>query len=159
MVVVLLLAVIWAAVLVPPVVQAHAARREAFLVSFGPAEIPEVPALPSPQAQRIRRRRRILGGLLIAMAGTGLAGLLPTFRVLLVVHLFLVDSFLAYVALLAHLAARRFGARAARPSPSVAPPSLSSPAPAPAVSRAGPRRRAVLGGGGLGDLPPIVPAG
>lgn len=156
MVVVLLLAVIWAAVLVPPVVQAHAARREAFLVSFGPAGIPEVPAPPtppSPQAQRVHRRRRILGGLLIAMAGTGLAGLLPTFRVLLVVHLFLVDSFLAYVALLAHLAARRFGARAPRTSPSVA------PRPARAVSRARPRRRDVLGPGGLGDLPPIVPAG
>lgn len=146
MVVVLVFAVIWAAVVVPPAVQAHAARREAFLVSFGPTGIPDVPAPPSAHARRVHRRRRILGGLLIAMAGTGLAGLLPTFRVLLVVHLFLVDSFLAYVALLAHLAARRVGARPPRPSP----------APAAASD---PRRRHILRPSPLGDLPPAVPAG
>ena len=48
------------------------------------------------------------------MAATLLVGLLPTFRVLLVVHLFLVDSFLAYIALLAHTANR-----AARPAGAV----------------------------------------
>src|SRR3954454_15832375 len=114
MVVVLLLALIWAAVLVPPAVQAHAARREAFLVSFGAQPSGQVfqpsgqvlqpsgevliprSAVRSPQ---VRRRRHVVASLLLAMAGTGLAGLLPTFRVLLVVHLFLDDSFLAYVAL------------------------------------------------------------
>ena len=45
------------------------------------------------------------------MAGTLLAGMLPTFRVLLYVHLLLVDSFLAYIALLAYNADR--SARAA----------------------------------------------
>src|SRR4051812_10969242 len=98
MVVVLLLALIWAAVLVPPAVQAHAARREAFLVSFGPSPTGEVLAPPpsAVRSPRVRRRRHIVASLLLAMAGTGLAGLLPTFRVLLVVHLFLDDSFLAY---------------------------------------------------------------
>jgi predicted lipid-binding transport protein (Tim44 family) len=49
------------------------------------------------------RRRHILGGLLVAMAATLFVGLLPTFRLVLVVHLFVVDSFLAYVGLLVHL--------------------------------------------------------
>jgi len=103
--VVLLLAVIWAAILVPPAVRAHAARREAFLVSFGegPASLYSP---PRPRSQAVERRRRIAGGLLVAMAGTLLVGLLPTFRAFLVVHLFLVDSFLAYIGLLAFTADR-----------------------------------------------------
>jgi MFS family permease len=107
--VVLLLASVWAVVLVPPALRAHAARKHAFLVSLGPAAAlaPSPPAgLRSP---RIQRRRRIAGGLLVAMAATLLMGLLPTFRELLVVHLFLVDSFLAYVATLAHMANRSRG--------------------------------------------------
>ena len=105
MAVVLLLAVIWAAILVPPAIQAHAARREAFLVSFGdgPAALYSP---PRPRSQAVQRRRRIAGGLLVAMVGTLLVGLLPTFRAFLVVHLFLVDSFLAYIGLLAHTADR-----------------------------------------------------
>jgi hypothetical protein len=120
-VVVLLLALIWAAVLVPPAVQAHAARREAFLVSFGAPPSGEVLAPPRSHSRspRVQRRRHILGSLLMSMAGTGLAGLLPTFRVLLVVHLFLVDSFLAYVALLAHLGNRRAQAAALVAEPAV----------------------------------------
>jgi hypothetical protein len=100
--VLLLLALIWAVVLVPPAVRASAARKEAFLVSFG-----EVPVTAPPARARsrpVQRRRRIAGGLLAAMATTLVVGLLPTFRVFLVVHLFLVDSFLAYIALLAHAA-------------------------------------------------------
>jgi hypothetical protein len=114
-VVALLLVVILAAVLVPPAVRAHAARRDAFLGSFAP-EPGEAVELPAPHVRSlpVQRRRQILGGLLIAMAGTGLAGLLPTFRVLLVVHLFLLDGFLGYVAVLARLGDRR--ARAARPA-------------------------------------------
>ena len=103
--VVLLLAEIWAAILVPPAVRAHAARREAFLLSFG-----EGPSAlyspPRPRSQAVERRRRIAGGLLVAMVATLLVGLLPTFRAFLVVHLFLVDSFLAYIGLLAHTADR-----------------------------------------------------
>ena len=89
MVVVLLLGLIWAAVLVPPAVVAHRQRQEAFLVSFG-APLPEA-LRPRPNARRVQRRRRIAGGLLIAMAATLVVGLLPTFRVFLVVHLFLGD--------------------------------------------------------------------
>ena len=111
MVVVLLLALIWAAVLVPPAVVAHRERQEAFLFSFG-APLPEVPR-PRPNALRVQRRRRVAGGLLAAMAATLVVGLLPTFRVFLVVHLFLVDSFLLYVAVLAYQADK--AARARRP--------------------------------------------
>lgn len=147
---VLLVGVIWAAILVPPAIRAHAARREAFLLSFdgGPSRVPRGPS--HRWSQPVQRRRRIAGGLLVAMVATLLAGLLPTFRPLLVVHLFLVDSFLAYIALLAHAANR-----AARPagavvaavagptsvSPDPAPPSTPDLDPAPGRRRAVPRLR------------------
>ena len=102
----LLLALIWAAVLVPPAMGAHARRRADFLVSFdrvgAPQRLVPVPAR-APVGTCARRRRQILGGLLVAMAATLVAGLLPPLRVMLVVHLFVVDSFLAYVTLLVHL--------------------------------------------------------
>ncbi|HEX2047007.1 MAG TPA: hypothetical protein VHF27_04525 [Acidimicrobiales bacterium] len=112
MLVVLLLVLIWAAVLVPPAVVAHRQRQEAFLVSFGPplAEAPR----PRPNALRIQRRRRIAGGLLVATVATLVVGLLPTFRVFLVVHLFLLDSFLFYVAVLAYGADKAARAREPR---------------------------------------------
>jgi hypothetical protein len=113
-VVVAVLALVWAVVLVPPAVQAHRERQQAFLVSFGGVEAP-----PRPQSLRIQRRRRVAGGLLVATVATLLVGLLPTFRVLLVVHLFVLDSFLGYVAVLAHLANR--AARVTPPVPEVAP--------------------------------------
>ena len=105
----LLLALIWAAVLLPPAIRAHARRRAEFVGSFdrpapvvlGAAGRPRTPAV-----SRAERRRHILAGLLVAMAATLVAGLLPPLRVLLVVHLFLVDSFLAYVAVLVHLRRR-----------------------------------------------------
>ncbi len=116
MVVVLLLAAIWATVFVPPAVRAHNARRQAFEVSFGRSVAPDSPPLSAASGRHspaVQRRRRIAGGLLVAMLATGGAGLVPTFRILLVVHLFVVDSFLFYVALLAHrsdrLAALRRG--------------------------------------------------
>ena len=114
MVVVLVLLLIWAAVLLPPAFRLHQARRDAFLCSFQPPPDPR-----RRRSTRVQRRRRIAGGLLAAMVATLLAGLLPTFRVLLVVHLFLVDSFIAYIALLAHSANR-----AARPV-------VVTPVPAP----------------------------
>ena len=107
MAVVLLLALIWAAVLVPPALRAHAARQEAFLLSIGSASDLHEPLRPAVvRSLRIQRRRRIAGGLLVATAVTLVVGLLPTFRVLLAVHLFLLDSFIAYIALLAHWANR-----------------------------------------------------
>jgi predicted lipid-binding transport protein (Tim44 family) len=117
--VVLLLGLIWAAILVPPAVRAHSARKEAFLVSFGEAPTP-LYSPPRPRSRAVERRRRIAGGLLMAMAATLLIGLLPTFRAFLVVHLFLVDSFLAYIGLLAHTA-NRAAATLARPPVEAAP--------------------------------------
>jgi hypothetical protein len=111
-----LLALIWAVVLVPPALRSHAARQEAFLASIGSA-----PALDEPLHASVIRSlrvqcRRIAGGLLIAMAATLLVGLLPTFRALLVVHLFLVDSFIAYIGLLAHWANRAARVTASAPA-------------------------------------------
>jgi hypothetical protein len=97
---------IWAAVLVPPVADARASRRAEFQSSIRPTDAGDgYEPLPGrrPPLTPMARRRHILGGLLVAMATTLLLGLLPTFRLLLVVHLLLVDSFLAYVCLLVHL--------------------------------------------------------
>jgi predicted lipid-binding transport protein (Tim44 family) len=136
--VILLLVLIWAVVLIPPALRSHAARQEAFLVSLGTTPAPSLARPVDPQALRIQRRRRIAGGLLIAMTTTLLMGLLPTFRVLLFVHLFLLDSFIAYIALLAHAANR-----AARPA-------AVTTEPAPARPRRW--RRAVVA-----ELGPIAP--
>ena len=103
MAVVLLLGLIWAAVLVPPSLRVHAARQEAFLLSIGSAPDLHEPLRPADvRCLRVQRRRRIAGGLLAATAITLVVGLIPTFRVLLAVHLFLLDSFIAYIALRAH---------------------------------------------------------
>ena len=141
MAVVLLLALIWAVVLVPPALRVHAARQEAFLLSIGSTPDQHAPLRPSvDRSLRVERRRRIAGGLLVAMAVTLFAGLLPTFRVLLVVHLFVLDSFIAYIALLAHWADR--ADRAAAPAVEAAGPAPRQPVrrrwsrerlPAPAV--------------------------
>ena len=161
MVVVLVLVAIWAAVLVPPAVRLHQSRRDAFLGSFvwPPTEL--APPPPPRRSSPVQRRRRIAGGLLVAMAVTLLVGLLPTFRVLLVVHLFLVDSFLAYVALLAHMANR-----AARPARGPAVADVVVPAPesaaVPVPGAAGGRRwwrRVVPRPALLGELGPVAPTG
>ena len=145
----LLLALIWVAVLVPPAMAAHARRRADLLVKFGHTGAPRPSAtvpLPvrGPVVTSARRRRQVLGGLLVAMVATLVAGLLPPLRVLLVVHLFLVDSFLAYVTVLVHLR-RGEVARSATASEAV-------------VASA---RRSVAGAGRtprIADLPPLAVA-
>lgn len=143
----LLLVSIWAAVLVPPAVRAHNQRRADFVGSFGRGS--DAPGRPRrPIATRAHRRRHILGGLLIAMAATLVAGLLPPFRILLVVHLFLVDSFLAYVTLLVHLRRRQEAVTA------------SVPRPQPRPVRRRVRRSAldVVGRARMPDLSPVAGA-
>lgn len=148
MAVVLLLALIWAAVLVPPALRAHAARQEAFLLSIGSAPDRDEPLRPAVvRSLRIQRRRRIAGGLLVATTVTLVVGLIPTFRVLLAVHLFLLDSFIAYIALLAHWANR--AALAAAP--------LVEAAPAPAEpARRRSRNRDRVPAPVLPDLAPLA---
>lgn len=151
MAVVLLLALIWAVVLVPPALRVHAARQEAFLLSIGSTPDRDEPLRPGVvRSLRVQRRRRIAGGLLVAMAVTLVVGLLPTFRVLLVVHLFLVDSFIAYIALLAHWANR--SAHAATPAPVVE----AEPAPADPARRGWWNRERVPAPAGLPDLAPLA---
>ncbi|MEA2827190.1 MAG: hypothetical protein QOG43_1629 [Actinomycetota bacterium] len=113
----LLLVFIWAAVLIPPAAGARAAREAEFLGSIRPDGYPLVGTLGRGQADfdavdqpRLRpaltanaRRRQVLGGLVVAMGATLLVGLLPAFHLLLIVHLFLVNSCLAYVGLLVHM--------------------------------------------------------
>lgn len=145
----LLLALIWAAVLVPPAVRAESRRRADFLVSFdrgsGAGNPPAgAPAAPRPALfTRAQRRRQILGGLLVAMAATLLAGLLPPLRILLVVHLFLLDSFLAYIAVLVHLRRREDA------GPAVA--------REPVTPRIRPRIRRTLGAVGRRPIPELPP--
>jgi predicted lipid-binding transport protein (Tim44 family) len=132
----LLLGLIWAVVLVPPAVRSHAARKKAFMVSFGPGpgQEPEPPEPALTRSAAVARRRRIAGGLLIAMVATLVGGLLPTFRVLLIVHLFLVDSFIAYIAVLV-----RSADRAARASAPERGPRRAGRAGAAAPGQRGPR--------------------
>jgi predicted lipid-binding transport protein (Tim44 family) len=88
----------------------------------------------SARSAPVQRRRRIAGGLLAAIATTLVIGLVPTFRVFLVVHLFLVDSFLAYIALLAHTANRAARSAVAGAAVAVPAPSVPSPRRRPRVS-------------------------
>jgi len=150
-VVVVLLVTIWGAVLVPPVVRSQRSRRTAFEVSFGrgPSPVPDaVPTAPRRHSSAVQRRRRIAGGLLTAMVATGLSGMLTMSRPLLVVHLFMVDSFLFYVALLAHRADQRATAK---------PPGVTAAEIVTLDRRRVPRarRRAAA----LTDLAPVAPAG
>jgi hypothetical protein len=149
--VLLLLALAWAAILVPPAARASAARKEAFLISFdGRSGLGAGPPVGvRRRSARVQRRRRIAGGLLTATAITLGAGLLPTFRVLLVVHLFLLDSFIAYIALLAHAAER--AARARRRD------AVPAPAPEP-VAQGVARGRRSSRRVGPSSLPELAPA-
>jgi hypothetical protein len=138
-VVLLILAVVWAVFLIPQVLRARAehspadsigafrrqlsvlertapgtpatAHSRAYASAAGTVTaLPLAPGRPAPRAvarpgaptkSEIRKRRRdILFGLLAAMGGTLVLGLLPPLRALLTLHLILDVVFVAYVALL-----------------------------------------------------------
>ncbi|MDQ6725577.1 MAG: acyltransferase [Actinomycetota bacterium] len=95
------------------------------------------PGEPKRRVTPPRRRRRVLTRLLAAIGVTFLLGLLPPLRPLLVVDLFLVNTFLGYVTLLVHRSNRQplratggSGAAVIDPAPAPAP----DPEPAPAPS-------------------------
>ena len=117
------LGLIWAAVLLPPVFRARAERREKFIDSFREqmgaldnrkvreTEIDRkagrvrrgVQTAPARRrASPAQRRRDILGGMLGALIGSLVLGVFPALRMVWVLHLFLLNLFLGYVALLAH---------------------------------------------------------
>ncbi|MGH9224928.1 MAG: hypothetical protein ACRD2W_14400 [Acidimicrobiales bacterium] len=115
------LGLIWAAVLIPPVLRARAERRAEFIDSFQEQMGAlrkgrrEAAALNDHRVARRRvspakRRRDVLGGLVGAMLGALVLGAFPSLRLVWVLFLFLLNLFLGYVALLAHqrnLARRR----------------------------------------------------
>ncbi|MGH9278261.1 MAG: hypothetical protein ACRD12_09150 [Acidimicrobiales bacterium] len=141
------LGLLWAAVLVPPLLRARAERRAEFIDSFsrqmgalgrkavvgrdtGQPAAPRPRPAPRPMTLLARptnptkRRRDVLGGLLGAMIGSGVLGFIPSLRSVWILFLFLVNLFIAYIALLAHN--RRHRARMAhhaalRPERALAP--------------------------------------
>ena len=109
------LGLIWAAVLVPPILRARAAQRAEFIDSFqaqmgalgnkARTDKPVRVAATAPPRRPVnatKRRRDILGSLLGAMIGSLALGAIPSLRMVWVLHLFLLNLFLGYVALLAH---------------------------------------------------------
>jgi len=116
--VIVVLALIWAAVLIPPVVRNRAERRAEFIDSFrqqmGAFDSGKAAARAEPPARTSRarppkrraspqqRRRDILGGLLGAMIGSFVLGAIPSLRLVWVLHLFLLNLFIGYCSLLAH---------------------------------------------------------
>ena len=139
--VLLFLAVIWAAVLVPPLVRARAEGRPAdsignfrrqlhVLQRTGPGVVPPANSLglglmapravppyalgparravpmsaeAARKARTVKRRRDILFGLLAAMGGSLVLGLLPSLRVLWGLHVVLDLLFVGYVAMLVRI--------------------------------------------------------
>ena len=127
---IVVLVLIWAAVLVPPVLRNRAERRAEFIDSFREqmgaldsgraaarvaqrqaARSAPSPAASAPSAKASRprrkaspqqRRRDILGGLLGAMIGSLVLGAIPSLRLVWVLHLFLLNLFIGYCPLLAH---------------------------------------------------------
>ena len=130
--VLLILAVIWAAVLIPPLLGARAEGRPAdsigdfrrqlsVLRRAAPIGTPPtnqlasygaVPFVPGPHTQArqdaarrrtVKRRRDVFYALVTSMAGTLVLGMVPGLRVLLGLHLVLDALFVAYVALLVRM--------------------------------------------------------
>lgn len=137
--VMVVLALIWAAVLIPPIVRTRAERRAEFIDSFrqqmGALDSGKAAARVAPRAAASRagesrpkrrvspqqRRRDILGGLLGAMIGSLVLGAIPSLRLVWVLHLFLLNLFIGYCSLLAHqrrhVRAALMAREAARPAP------------------------------------------
>ena len=130
--VLLILAVIWAAVLIPPLLGARAEGRPAdsigdfrrqlsVLRRAAPIGTPpantlaaygNVPFVAGPQTQArqdaarrrtVKRRRDVFYALVTSMAGTLVLGMVPGLRVLLGLNLVLDALFVAYVALLVRM--------------------------------------------------------
>lgn len=128
------LGLIWAAVLFPPVFRARAERREKFIDSFREqmgaldnrkvraTEVDRRKVRVRRKASAAQRRRDILGGMLGALMGSLVLGMFPSLRMVWVLHLFLLNLFLGYVALLAHRrnVARRKVRPVRKPAPRVA---------------------------------------
>ena len=121
LVVLLVLAVVWAAFLTPQVLRARAEKTPAdsigafrdqlsVLERTAPAGMGRSYRAPAPYGRQLRgesqrelvrkRRRDILFALLAAMGTTLLLGMVPVFHVLLLVHVLLDGLFVAYCALL-----------------------------------------------------------
>lgn len=131
--VLLILAVIWAAVLIPPLLGARAEGRPADSIGdfrrqlsvlrraapIGTVAPPQqlaaygtVPFVPGPHTQSrqdaarrrtVKRRRDVFYALVTSMAGTLVLGMVPGLRVLWGLHLVLDALFVAYVALLVRM--------------------------------------------------------
>ncbi|MEW6154879.1 MAG: hypothetical protein AB1673_12955 [Actinomycetota bacterium] len=140
----IVLGLIWAAVLVPPVLRARAERRAEFIASFseqmgvlgkgpqaaaqagqagaGQAGAGSKTGRPRRRVSAAKRRRDVLGGLVGALAGSLVLGVVPALRVAWVVALFLLNASIGYVAVLVHQrdVARRRAEQAANPGPAAA---------------------------------------
>ncbi len=155
--VIIVLGLIWAAVLVPPVLRSRAERRAEFIDSFreqmGALDTRRTAAGARAQAggraaegargARRRatpqqRRRDILGGLLGAMAGSLVLGAIPSLRMVWVLHLFLLNAFIGYCSLLAYQRHHRGALTRVRAARAEAPTAEAAPRPR---TEAAPRRR------------------
>ena len=129
--VLIVLAAVWAAFLLPPILRArsehrpsgsitdfrrqlHVLARSAPAGNIAPQTIPGrvVPirpmVAPAPlrlgrSRQTVKRRRDIFMGLLVAMAGSLVLGFLPQLRILWTIHVLLDVLFVAYVGALVYL--------------------------------------------------------
>jgi hypothetical protein len=119
-----LLVVLWLAVLVPQAVKSHKERQQEFLDSFErglgalgaatparAAEVADEPARRAPARRRpssaAKRRRTILGLLLVSMAVSFVPAVVMGGKTALAVHLAVDNFFLAYLALLVRWRDRR----------------------------------------------------
>jgi hypothetical protein len=151
----IVLAAIWAAFLLPPIFRARAENRPSGSISdfrrqlrvlartsprrsyLSPVYAPRPSPLSRPMPavaraartrQSVKRRRDVLVGLLVAMAGSFVLGFLPPLRALWAVHVVIDLLFVGYVALLVYLrnlaAEREMKVRFLPTAPAAAEPAL-----------------------------------